>query len=94
MYLIGLREREKDALKIDEVFALYLIDLADSLPQELYHYGCVFVQLLRICLNRHGFEVLSGIKALDNSVYGQPQQINSDFDTANQLVDQMEKAQD
>lgn len=87
MYLIGLAEREKDALTIDEVFALYLIDLADSLPQELYHYGCVFVQLLRICLNRHGFEVLSGIKSLDNSVYGQPEQINSAFDTAGELVD-------
>jgi hypothetical protein len=43
MFIISLTERKKDALKIDELFALYLIDLAGSLPQELYHFGCVFI---------------------------------------------------
>lgn len=72
MYIVGLTEKQKDQLKIDEVFALYLIDLAECLPQELYQYGCVFMQLLRVCVNRHGFEVLSGIKPLDDYVFGQP----------------------
>ena len=32
MYIVSLSEQNKDALKIDDVFALYLIDLAESLP--------------------------------------------------------------
>lgn len=28
MYIIGLTDKQKDQLKIEEVFALYLIDLA------------------------------------------------------------------
>ena len=72
---------------------MYLIDLAEALPSRHYKMGACFIQLLRTCINKHGFQVLTGIKPLDDQMFGQQQSIKaSEFTSAVDLIDRIESA--
>ena len=50
-----LSEEEKQAMKIDEIFAFYLFDVAKKVNPDYFKNILVFIIYYRECLNLHGW---------------------------------------
>jgi len=63
IYLANMRKEEKATnLKVDHLLALYLVDVAEHVIVNFYKAVCVFVNLLRGCLNDLGWQKLADYK--------------------------------
>lgn len=63
--VVNFKEEQRQELKIDEVLSLYLIDLSQILIPNAYKMFACLIQLLRNCINKTGFEMVTGIKPID-----------------------------
>jgi hypothetical protein len=52
-------------MKIDDVLVLYLIDVSESVIVNFYKMVACLIQLFRNCINKYGFEVITGITPID-----------------------------
>ena len=91
LFLININEEGRNALKIDDVLSLYLIDIADQVIVNFYKMSCCFIQLLRNCINEYAFEVLSGIQPIESPK--DKTQITSSFNSALGLIELIETHQ-
>ena len=66
IYLAYLSDEEKKMLKIDQILALYLVDLAEHVIVGFYKSAAVFIELYRNCINEMGWDKLSNYKRLDD----------------------------
>ena len=59
-----LTDEERQQLKIDQVLAIYLIDIADQVIVNFYKTLAIFVELYRSCMNDIGWDKLANFKRL------------------------------
>lgn len=65
LYLAHLTDEERALLKIDQILAIFLIDMSEQVIVNFYKALTVFVQLYRNCLNEVGWDKLAHYKRLD-----------------------------
>lgn len=65
MYLLTLQDEERSHLNIDDILALYLVDISEIVIVNFYKAVVVFIQLYRNCLNEIGWDKLGNYKRLD-----------------------------
>jgi hypothetical protein len=53
------QEEKESALKIDDVLALYLVDVAEHVIVNFYKVTAVFVSLMRSCVNDMAWDRLA-----------------------------------
>ena len=67
MYLIYIGENGRNLLRIDQVLAFYLVDVAEMVKPFFYKKVSCFIQLLRSCMNQNGFEFETGIVPIEEN---------------------------
>lgn len=65
MFLIYINEDTKNALTIDDVLCIYLVDMAETVIVNFYKLVSCFIQLLRNCINQNGFQLTTGIMPIE-----------------------------
>eukprot|EP00347_Sterkiella_histriomuscorum_P012296 403369133 len=65
LYLANLTDEERGQLKIDQILAIFLIDMSEQVIVNFYKAVTVFVTLYRNCLNEIGWDQIANYKRLD-----------------------------
>ncbi|CDW88922.1 zinc carboxypeptidase family [Stylonychia lemnae] len=68
LYLANLTDEERLLLNLDQILAIYLIDISEYVIVNFYKALSVFVQLYRNCMNEIGWDFIANFKIIDNPI--------------------------